>query len=297
MKVAYKEINFRRASRELIDQVNAIIREYQDMGYSLTLRQVYYQLVSRDVIPNKERSYKNLGNTISEARMAGLISWTAIEDRTRYLRSNSHWSSPASIIRSAASSFAYDKWSDQENYVEVWVEKDALIGVVAHICEELDVPHFSCRGYVSQSEMWTAGQRLKEQEDRDRQTVILHLGDHDPSGKDMSRDILERLETFGTSPIFRRLALNMDQIDQYNPPPNPTKVEDSRAKGYIEAYGYDCWELDALRPDVIGALIRSHVMDYCDLDKLAQARAREEKARDLLYRVSDNWGRIERDYR
>ncbi|AIQ15268.1 hypothetical protein [Paenibacillus durus] len=297
MKIAYKEINFRSASRNLIDQVNGIIREYEVMGYSLTLRQVYYQLVSRDVIPNTERSYKNLGSIISDARMAGLISWTAIEDRTRNLRSNSHWSSPASIIRSAAASFAFDKWEDQEHYVEVWVEKDALIGVVGQICEELDVPHFSCRGYVSQSEMWVAGRRLRSEEDQGRQTVILHLGDHDPSGKDMSRDILDRLETFETSPIFRRLALNMDQIEEYSPPPNPTKLTDARAKGYIADYGNECWELDALRPDVIGRLIRSHVTEYCDLDKLAKAREREEKARDLLYRVSDNWEEIEGDYR
>ncbi|MBY9084115.1 hypothetical protein KIH86_07660, partial [Paenibacillus sp. HN-1] len=125
MKIAYKEVKFRSASRVLIEQVNAIIREYEEMGYSLTLRQVYYQLVSRDVIPNNERSYKNLGNLISEARLAGLIDWTAIEDRTRTLRRNSHWSSPASIIRSAASSFAFNKWDDQDYYVEVWVEKDA----------------------------------------------------------------------------------------------------------------------------------------------------------------------------
>jgi hypothetical protein len=129
-KICYREINFRSESLRLIEQVNAIIHEYQDMGYSLTLRQVYYQLVSRDVIPNNERSYKNLGNLISDGRMSGLIDWNAIEDRTRNLRKNSHWTSPGSIIHSAAYSFAYDKWADQDSYVEVWVEKDALVGIV-----------------------------------------------------------------------------------------------------------------------------------------------------------------------
>ncbi|MBY9082969.1 hypothetical protein KIH86_01805, partial [Paenibacillus sp. HN-1] len=141
--------------------------------------------------------------------------------------------------------------------------------------------------YVSQSEMWVAAQRLRDEESQGRQTVILHLGDHDPSGKDMSRDVVDRLEAFGTAPTFRRLALNMDQIEQYSPPPNPTKLTDSRATGYIETYGMECWELDALRPDVIGALIRENVERYCDLDKFVAAEEREEQARQLLYRVSD----------
>jgi hypothetical protein len=295
MKICYREINFRPSSLQLIERVNAIIHEYQQMGYSLTLRQVYYQLVARDVIPNNERSYKNLGSLISDGRMAGLIDWHAIEDRTRNLKKNSHWSSPGSIIYSAASSFAYDKWEDQENYVEVWVEKDALVGIVGQVCAELDIPYFSCRGYVSQSEMWSAAQRLEDMAGN-KEIHILHLGDHDPSGKDMSRDICDRLELFGVMVEFERIALNFDQIEEYAPPPNPTKLSDSRASGYISEFGYECWELDALRPDVIDTLIRDKVTDLCDLELLQTARDREERSRETLNAVARNWSKIEAEY-
>lgn len=295
MKFCYREIKFRPDSLHLIEKVNSIINEYQEMGYSLTLRQVYYQLVARDVIPNNERSYKNLGNLISDGRMSGMIDWNAIEDRTRNLKKNSHWSSPGSILYSAASSFAYDKWADQDNYVEVWVEKDALVGIVGQVCEELDIPYFSCRGYVSQSEMWSAAQRMDDIAGQ-KEIHIIHLGDHDPSGRDMSRDIVDRLELFGVSVEFQRIALNYDQIEEYNPPPNPTKLSDSRASGYIADFGYECWELDALRPDVIDNLIRNAVTQLCDLELLEDARAREDKAKHALKAVARDWRNIESRY-
>ncbi|NWL89988.1 hypothetical protein DMN77_20775 [Paenibacillus sp. 79R4] len=296
MKICYREINFRPDSLRLIEQVNGIISEYQQMGYSLTLRQVYYQLVARDVIPNSERSYKNLGNLISDGRMAGMIDWSAIEDRTRNLRKNSHWDSPGDIIHSAAYSYAIDKWADQDNYVEVWVEKDALVGIVGQVCDELDVPYFSCRGYVSQSEMWSAAERLQDFAGY-KDIHIIHLGDHDPSGKDMSRDIVDRLELFGTTINFQRIALNYDQIEEFSPPPNPTKLSDSRASGYIAEYGYECWELDALRPDVIDSLIREAVTDLCDLELMEEARIREGESRSTLKTVARNWSTIESEYR
>lgn len=295
VKICYREINFRSDSLRLIEQVNGIISDYQQMGYSLTLRQVYYQLVARDVIPNNERSYKNLGNLISDGRMAGLIDWQAIEDRTRNLKKNSHWDSPGSIIHSAAYSFAFDKWADQDNYVEVWVEKDALVGIVGQVCGELDVPFFSCRGYVSQSEMWAAAQRLEEFAES-KYIHIIHLGDHDPSGKDMSRDIVDRLALFGVDVQFERIALNYDQIEEYSPPPNPTKLSDSRATGYINEFGYECWELDALRPDVIDSLIRDKVTSLCDVELLAEAREREEIAKRTLKAVARDWNNIESNY-
>lgn len=298
MKKCYQEINFRRQSLTLIGKVNKIIDEYREKGYDLTLRQVYYQLVARDIIPNNERSYKNLGNLISDGRMAGLIDWSAIIDRTRNLEHNSHWGSPAEIVSACASQFELDKWEGQNYYVEVWVEKDALKGIVGQICEKLDVPYFSCRGYVSQSEMWEAAQRLKRMSGESlRAPVILHMGDHDPSGQDMSRDIKDRLSIFDITPIFRRLALNIDQIEQYNPPPNPTKLTDSRCQGYIRKYGFECWELDALQPEVIENLIRNSVTEFCDMELFNRIKSREQKARDLLTKVSRNWQGIEDQYK
>ena len=276
-KQAYKNIRFRSDSLELIERVNAIVTEYEDQGYELTLRQVYYQLVARGFIPNNERSYKNLGNLINDGRLAGLIDWNSIVDRTRFIRRNSHWSTPQSVINSARYSYMLDRWKDQPNYVEVWVEKDALIGIVSQVCKSLDVPHFSCRGYTSQSEMWGAAQRFIQQDERESR-VIIHLGDHDPSGIDMTRDIQERLEMFGADVEVKRVALTMNQINAFNPPPNPTKVTDARSSGYISRFGHECWELDALEPKVITQLIQNEVtalIDYSLFNAVADRERRE----------------------
>lgn len=284
MKKSYINKKFKPDSLNKIQLVNEIISEYEQQGYELTLRQVYYQLVARGYIENSERSYKNLGNLINDARLAGMIDWDSIIDRTRTLLKNSHWSNPASVVSSARYSYMLDRWVDQPNYVEVWVEKDALVGIVNKICKELDVPCFSCRGYTSQSEMFNAAQRFIRYSSRNKK-VIIHLGDHDPSGIDMTRDIQARLNLFEANVEVKRVALTMKQIKKYSPPPNPTKVTDARAKQYIEKYGTECWELDALEPSVISKLIKTEVMKLMDLGlfKLIEKKEKSDiKVLDLI---------------
>lgn len=255
MKQTFVPKNFRAKSRAIIIKANEIIEEYRAQGYSLTLRQLYYQFVARDLIPNTERSYKSLGSIINDARLAGYIDWIAIEDRTRNVSAAPHWDSPADVIQAARDSYLIDFWADQPRRVEVWIEKNALTGVIHNTCRELHVPYFACIGYVSQSEQWRAFQRSLN-----HPVTILHLGDHDPSGIDMTRDNDNRLnQVFGGDVDVIRIALNMDQIEQYNPPPNPAKVTDSRFEQYLQDYGPDSWELDALEPSVINDLIRTHV--------------------------------------
>lgn len=289
--IRYKDIRFKDKSLHLIQLVNEVISEYSAQGYELTLRQVYYQLVARGHILNNERSYKNLGNLINDGRLAGLIDWFAIIDRTRNLRGNSHWETPESVIESAKYSYMLDRWKDQPNYVEVWVEKDALIGIVSQICKKLDVPHFSCRGYTSQSEMWSAAQRFIRQNHRESRTII-HLGDHDPSGIDMTRDIQERLEMFGADVEVKRVALTMEQIDLYAPPPNPTKVTDARSSGYIERFGHECWELDALEPKVITDLIRNEVTALADFDLFLEVENQEQTDKNHIQQICDNYDEV-----
>ena len=260
-KIQYKEIRFQQKSLDLIELVNQVVDEYSAQGYELTLRQVYYQLVARGYIPNNERSYKNVGSLINDGRLAGLIDWHSVTDRTRNLRKESHWDNPADVIASARYSYNLDKWKGQPNYVEVWVEKDALVDIVGQACSPLDTPYFSCRGYTSQSEMWSAAQRFIRQKQREKR-IIIHLGDHDPSGIDMTRDIQERLEMFGADVFVKRVALTMNQIQTYNPPPNPAKITDSRASKYIDQFGDESWELDALEPKVITDLIKKQVTMY-----------------------------------
>lgn len=290
-KVQYKDIKFQAKSLELIERVNSIISEYDAQGYELTLRQVYYQLVARGFIPNNERSYKNLGELINNGRLAGLIDWYAIVDRTRNLRRNSHWKCPSDVIDSARYSYMLDRWVNQPNYVEVWVEKDALIGIVSQICRKLDVPHFSCRGYTSQSEMWSAAQRFIRQDYRESRTII-HLGDHDPSGIDMSRDIQDRLDMFGANVEVKRVALTMEQIELFNPPPNPTKLTDARASGYIYEYGHECWELDALEPKIITNLIENEVSALADPDLFEEIEHREQRDKDNIQKICERYDEV-----
>ena len=292
-KIAYRAKRFSPDRQDKIDKANVIIAEYAAQGYELTLRQLYYQFVSRDFIANNQREYKNLGDIINDARLAGLIDWEAIVDRTRNLQSLAHWNSPASIIDACASQYRIDKWADQPYRVECWIEKDALIGVIENVCKELDIAYFSCRGYTSQSEMWSAAMRLQRYRKGRQKPLVLHLGDHDPSGKDMTRDITDRLSEFSEGTIeVRRLALNMSQITQYHPPPNPAKITDSRAAGYIAEFGGDSWELDALEPAVIATLIRDAVFTVRDVDKWVAQQLEEDTQKAQLEKVSNQWKNI-----
>jgi len=290
--ICYVPKSFRPDTQGRINQANEIIAEYQAQGFKLTLRQLYYQFVSRDLIPNTVQSYKSLGDVVNDGRLAGLIDWDAIEDRTRNLRSSPHWSSPRSIVRACADQFAVDLWDTQEKYVECWIEKDALVGVIEGVCTELDVPYFACRGYTSQSEMWGAAQRLIEREKAGKNTTIIHLGDHDPSGIDMTRDIQDRLELFGSTAVIHRIALVYDQIEQYNPPPNPAKTTDARYQSYADKYGDESFELDALEPRVIVDLIREAVQDRIDQDAWEEALQRQQNGRDQLGKVSRRWDNV-----
>lgn len=296
-KKCYVQKRFHGSSLLIIEQANEIIDEYRAQGYDLTLRQLYYQFVSRDIIPNNDREYNRLGSIVNDARLAGLIDWTAITDRTRNLRSVPHWDNPEQIIKSAASQFKLDKWLKQMYRPEVWIEKDALVGVIEGICAELDVPYFSCRGYTSQSEMWAAGQRMLRHRRNGQYPVIFHFGDHDPSGMDMTRDIDDRITMFAGSCDVRRIALNMYQIEEYNPPPNPAKLSDSRADKYISEYGDDSWELDALEPSVISSLIEQEILSLIDKEAWEDVQEQEKSAKQDLETVTANWTYIMEEWR
>lgn len=286
--IKYVDIRFSSSSKILIEKANQIIAEYRGQGYELTLRQLYYQFVSRDLIENTQKSYKRLGSVINDARLAGLIDWESIIDRTRNLQELAHWDSPASIVESCASQYRVDLWEGQTYRPEVWIEKDALIGVIAGVCQKYDVPYFSCRGYTSQSEMWTACQRFIAHKKSHQEPLIFHLGDHDPSGKDMTRDTDARQLLFMGGMDVKRLALNMDQIRKYNPPPNPCKVTDSRATGYIKQFGRKSWELDALDPKVITKLIEDNIKKIIDKKPWAKREKEIKEGRAALREVARN---------
>lgn len=331
MRIKYANKNLGGNRLTIVDQAIAICEEYADQGFSLTLRQLYYQFVARDLVPNNQKSYDRLGDILTDARMAGLFDWDYIVDRTRNLAQLATWASPEALIEAAAQQYLTDTWAPQKRRVEVWIEKDAAIGVIEHVCNQNNVPYFSCRGYTSASEMWAAGTRIGEYLRNGEQTLILHIGDHDPSGLDMTRDIEDRLRTFVTQdwlnefpvrqPLTRgnirvsqreemrnqgsnigdselpwqvkRIALTMEQIEQYNPPPNFAKMSDSRFQKYEEETGlHESWELDALDPAVMDELIQDEIDAFRDDEKFAEAEVAQEKDREVLIRVKDHWNAI-----
>lgn len=279
---------------ELIAKCNDVIEDMVAQGYDLTLRQLYYQLVAAAEIPNNQKSYNRLGDIISKARLGGLVDWDAIIDRTRNLTGLRKWRTPADLISHYSYLFHIDRWKGQEFRPEVWIEKDALAGVFQRICNKLDVDYFSCRGYTSLSEMKKAADRFARRRKNGQEPIILHFGDHDPSGLDMTRDIQDRLDLFaggvGHAPKVVRMALNMDQVDKYDPPPNPTKIKDSRSAGYIREYGSESWELDALRPDVLSNLVEMHVMSIIsDRDKWSEREKLERSQKNELREITNNY--------
>jgi exonuclease VII small subunit len=310
-KIAYTNAKCGQEAQRMVEICNRFIASYMAKGYKLTLRQLYYRIVASDQFPpdrrwvqtsnkkwvrhsqgtiNAEPNYTWLGKIVSEARLAGLIDWLAIEDRGRYLQLNNHWTDPAHRIKSAAQSYHTDLWLDQEYRPEVFVEKDALSGVLESACAPLDVPFFACKGYTSQSAMWEAGQRLLGYIREGKTPIIFHLGDHDPSGIDMSRDIQERLEMFiGESLEFRRIALNMNQIEENGAPPNPAKTTDARFETYRKTYGDESWELDALEPEQLVELIQTNLKEIMNVKRFNAAVQKMESERKDLEYIAENY--------
>ncbi|MHA1286707.1 MAG: hypothetical protein ACTSPB_04805 [Candidatus Thorarchaeota archaeon] len=291
MKQQFIEKNFRTKSWNLIHQCNTILNTYKSQGYDLSLRQLYYQLVSRDIIPNSQRSYGNLGNLVNDARLAGLLDWSMIVDRGRSTIANTHWNNPAEIVRAAANSFRIDKWKNQPNHIEVMVEKQALEGVLQPVCSRLDVNFTANKGYSSQSFMYSKGRALKRMQKAGKAIHVLYLGDHDPSGLDMDRDIDDRLSMFSELPVVNvdRLALTMNQIEQYKPPENPAKITDTRAKKYIQKHGYSSWELDALEPKKLAQLVTDAVEALRDPDLWDDTLAKEAEMKTELDEWADEY--------
>lgn len=292
MKEAFIEKRFNRSSIAIIEHANAIIAEHQAEGYTLTLRQLYYQFVHRKLIANKQSEYKRIGNVINEGRLAGLIDWDAIEDRMRFLRAIPNYEGPSAFIKSQVHQFAEDLWADQAEYCEVWIEKDALSGIIERPCVRYRVPFFACRGYASQSGLYEAGVRLRQYMDDGRKVTVFHLGDHDPSGLDMSRDNDERLNMFtrtlaGVNLV--RLALSQEQIQQFDLPPDPAKLTDSRATAYMDRYGDTSWELDALPSREIERLVVSAIEGVIDMDAFNVAARKEKESRSHLSLVASRW--------
>lgn len=289
MKERYLDTTFRKQTQERLDIIEAITQEYMAKGYTLTVRQIYYQLVARGHIANSQNSYKKIVDTVRNGRLAGALDWDAVEDRGRYLRSNPHWDSPRDMIYTAAQQYTIDKRSTQPVYCEAWIEKDSLISILEPVASRYDVPCFSCRGYPSITGVKDAAARyIREGRQRDA-CYLFYAGDFDASGLDITRDIQDRLRMFGANVTVERIALTREQIEQYNPPPAPVKTSDKRAAGFIRQYGGSCWELDALEPQVLEKLYQDRISALTDLRLFEMEQRREAEERDALNKIYRRW--------
>jgi hypothetical protein len=301
VKQKFLELRIGPEKRAIIDTANQVIANYRNQGLTLTLRQLYYQYIARDLFPaswidpeynakqgldpttkNTVKNYKKLGTVISDGRLAGLIDWDAIEDRGRQPRLPVEWESIDQLMEGALAAYRLPRWKGQKNYVELWVEKDALSGVLQPLARQFHVTLMVNKGYSSQSAMHESSERFIAAEDDGRHSVLFYLGDHDPSGEDMVRDIQDRLRTFGSAVIVEKLAITMPQIRQYNPPPNPAKMSDSRAEKYVAEHGDESWEVDALPPEVLNGIIRTAFTEVLDDELMDEVKADEEKDKVLI---------------
>lgn len=302
-RIAYQNKRFNQEHRTIIEHADRLLRQYARDGYQITLRGLYYRFISLDLFPdawadengvkNRQQNYKKLGDIISAARRAGMLDWDHLQDITRNVETPSWWSGPQVMVSACADQYDVDWWANQDWRPEVWVEKDALVGVIEVACRQWRCPYVSCRGYTSDSMIWASAQRLARVVEEGKTPLVIHLGDHDPSGIDMSRDIRERLELFSENQIeVKRIALNMDQIEQYDPPPNPAKTTDSRYAGYRREHGDESWELDALEPHVLTDLINLAMEEVVDRERWEESQEARDEGRRKLRGVADDWNNI-----
>lgn len=286
-KIAYTDkLRLNTENTERLETINGIIEEYLNDNYVLTLRQLYYQLVSRDVIPNNQKEYSKLSILLKKGRMAGIVDWDAIEDRGRQPRLPYWVHGVKHAVTDTIEQYRIDRQKDQETYIEVWVEKDALSNVFLRVTEKYHVNLMVNKGYSSCSAMHDAYKRFARKMMDCDNGLILYFGDHDPSGIDMARDIRSRMLEFGIDRwgnfAVERPALTMLQVKRFNCPENPAKLTDPRAADYIQEYGNKSWELDALPPKELIKIIEKEVRKNIDTDLFDSMVEKENSQKNIL---------------
>jgi len=281
------------SSTEIVKAVKEITSTYRT---KMTLRQIYYRLVARNLIPNNLNSYKNLSRILVTAREKGEISANIMEDRGRTsIGGDFGWDDPTEFairrlqsLKECASDYTRRMWEFQEEYIEVWVEKDALSRLVSSACSGYRVKTCVGRGYSSYTYVSDAVNRFLSQEDK--RCTVIYVGDLDPSGLDITRDLGRRMAEYGADHVtIRRIALSHEQVKQYELPPAPVKLTDARAAKFVEKHGNEVWELDALEPNVLQSTIQEEIVKHIDGDLWAETRERIEHERDEIETTIDGW--------
>jgi hypothetical protein len=271
---------------ELADRSQRIADLIGDMEHPVTVRQVFYAATVAGIVAKTDdgpgNGYDIVQRVLSQSRTDGIVPWRWIIDNTRRTILPSMWGSPAEILRAVAQQYKRDPWAEQDEAVSIWLEKDALAGVLESVTMPLGVPLNVMRGFTSKSQAKTACETFEQS---DRPMHVYHLGDYDPSGL-VATDALENfLRKNCTNEIhFERLALTPKQIKQWKLPTRPTKTGGNRHA--VNFGGDESCELDAIPPDKFRALVRGAIMQHIDTDTLAEVTERENDEKAVLLKVA-----------
>lgn len=281
-------------SEQIVVEVNKIVSQFST---KLTLRQIYYQLVSKHLIQNKIGQYKRLSRILVQARHDQQVSWNSIEDRTREATGGDEdYKSPEDVFERAKDYlkecweyYNLPFWKDQPKYVEIWFEKQALSGIFDKATEDYNVVQLACKGYSSHTMGYELAQRLEEGHVQGREVHIVYFGDHDPSGVDIYRFIKDMCNRFGLDIHFHRAGITSEQIEKYNIPPMMAKTSDSRYNGFVAEHGTDVVELDALDPDVLIQIVKDEIEERLDQDIREETQAEEEQKQNEIKDLVENY--------
>ena len=261
----------------------AILRTAFDIK-PCTVRQLFYQMVNRHEVPlaKSEREYKGtIVRLVSDMRLDGTLPWDWVNDNTRWMRKPTAHGSMADILDAAAESYTRNLWSNVDEYVEIWLEKDALSGVFYDVTAPYQVPLMVTRGYPSLTYLHDAAYTMVANQ---KPVSIYYFGDFDPSGCDISRNTEARIRQFVADyrypvPVkFHRVAVNEEQIHQLRLPTRPTKTTDTRISSFT---GKESVEVDAIPPNTLRAMIRSCITRHIpqsEIDKQQQIQALERQS-------------------
>jgi hypothetical protein len=271
-------IKRRRATKAEVELRRENLLEIVTAMKPMTVRQVFYQATVRSIVEKSEAGYTKVQTDLVQMRRAGNLSYDWLADTTRWQRKPRTYSGVAHALEETARFYRKSLWDDIDAYAEVWLEKDALAGVVMPITAAYDVPLMVSRGYASLSFLHSAADYIK---DLGVPTYIYHLGDFDPSGINAGEKIEETLREMAPDAeiYFERIAVTERQIAQWNLPSRPTKATDTRAKNF----GAISVELDAIEPDILRALVLDAIENHLPPAQFNVLKAAEETERELLH--------------
>ena len=266
-----------RRSKVEIEFIKSAIERLLNAENPMTVRQVFYRLVSLGVIDKTEAEYKTtVCRLLADMRRKGDIPYRWIADNTRWMRKPTTYSNLEQAAQETAQFYRRRLWDDQEVYVEVWLEKDALSGVLYPITAKYDVPLMVTRGYPSLSFLYSAAEGIL---DEDKPTFLYYIGDHDPSGVHIPQKVESDLREMaaGAEIHFERIAVNVDQIEALNLPTRPTKKTDTRSKTFKGA----SVEADAIPPADLRAIVEEAITQHIDQEVLNITMVAERSEREI----------------